>query len=88
MPSDQAFAVDLPAPLAVVFVASALLSTSTQTRLHSSRLRTARALTVSPSMLCGRGGVPGPGGVPGGCAPGPGGVYLVRYSPCGQTHAW
>ena len=24
------------------------------TRLHSSRMRTARALTVSPSMLCGR----------------------------------
>ena len=52
------------------------------TRLHSSRKRTARALTVSPSMLCVRGGVclvpggawyqgdvPGPGGyiVPGGC---------------------
>ena len=51
------------------------------TRLHSSRMRTARALTVSPSMLCVRGGVclvpggawyqgdvPGPGGyiVPGG----------------------
>ena len=27
-----------------------------QTRLHSSRMRTARALTVSPSMLCARGG--------------------------------
>ena len=26
------------------------------TRLHSSRMRTARALTVSPSMLCGEGG--------------------------------
>ena len=26
------------------------------TRLHSSRMRTARALTVSPSMLCGGGG--------------------------------
>ena len=37
------------------------------TRLHSSRMRTARALTVSPSMLCTVGvpcsrGVPGPGG--------------------------
>ena len=32
-----------------------------KTRLHSSRMRTARALTVSPSMLC-AGGVP-PGGV-------------------------
>ena len=31
------------------------------TRLHSSRMRTARSLTVSPSMLC-SGGVPGPGG--------------------------
>ena len=43
------------------------------TRLHSSRMHTARSLTVSPSMLCsGEGGVtawsrgclPGPGGVP------------------------
>ena len=32
------------------------------TRLHSIRMRTARVLTVSPSMLC-TGGVPGPGGV-------------------------
>ena len=31
------------------------------TRLHSSRMHTARSLTVSPSMLC-SGGVPGPGG--------------------------
>ena len=31
------------------------------TRLHSSRMRTARSLTVSPSMLC-WGGVAGPGG--------------------------
>ena len=28
-----------------------------KTRLHSSRMRTARALTVSPSMLCAGGGV-------------------------------
>ena len=42
------------------------------TRMHSSRMRTARALTVSASMLC-AGGVPGPGG----CVPGPGGGYLV-----------
>ena len=51
------------------------------TRLHSSRMRTARVLTVSPSMLCTGGSVcsqevcvpgPGPGGVSG-----PGGVYLV-----------
>ena len=58
------------------------------TTLHSSRMRTARALTVSPSMLCAGGpgprGVPGPGvpalggclvwGVPGPGVPGPGGV--------------
>ena len=57
-----------------------------KTRLHSSRMRTARSLTVSPSMLCvGEctwsggvylvwGGVPGPGDVPGlGGVPGPGG---------------
>ena len=39
-----------------------------QTRLHSSRMRTARVLTVSPSMLC-AGGVSAPrGGVcSGGC---------------------
>ena len=40
------------------------------TRLHSSRMHTAHALTVSPSMLCSRGvpgllGVSSPGGVPG-----------------------
>ena len=45
-----------------------------ETRLHSSRMRTARALTVSPSMLC-AGGVPGPGGGAGpGCVPGLGRV--------------
>ena len=32
-----------------------------KTRLHSSRMRTARALTLSPSMLC-AGGLPGLGG--------------------------
>ena len=32
-----------------------------KTRVHSSRMRAARALIVSPSMLCGW-GVPGPGG--------------------------
>ena len=40
-------------------------------------MRTARSLTVSPSMLCfGGGGVPGPGGAcsVGGGVPGPGGV--------------
>ena len=60
-------------------------------RLHSSRMRTARALTVSPSMLCTGGvggGVPGPGGslLLGG-VPGPGGcllpgVYLVLGGVC------
>ena len=55
---------------------------SSNTRLYSSRMRTARSLTVSPSMLCSVGGawsgvcVPGPGrGVPGPGrgVPGPGG---------------
>ena len=63
------------------------------TRLHSSRMCTTHALTISPSKLC-MGGVPGPRGVylvggvpgPGGCVPGPrglctwsGGVYLTRH---------
>ena len=49
-----------------------------KTRLHSSRMCTTHSLTVSPSMLCIRGGgVPGPrGGVPG-----PGGVYLAGGVP-------
>ena len=44
-----------------------------KTRMHSSRMRTARLLPVSPSMYCsgggvlGLGGVPSRGGVPGGC---------------------
>ena len=39
------------------------------TRLHSSRMRTTRVMTVSSSMLCAGGGVPGPEGVcsRGGC---------------------
>ena len=51
------------------------------TRMHSSRMRTARLLPVSPNMHCSGGGdVPARGGVPalGGCTC-PGGVYL----PCG-----
>ena len=66
-------------------------------RLHSSRMRTARSLTVSPSMLSpGGGGVPaclvwgeclsGPGG--GGCLSGPRGVsqHALRQSPSPQLH--
>ena len=56
------------------------ISIGLETRLHSSRMRTARALTVSPIMLCtapGVGGVPGPGGTwLGGVVPGLGG-YLI-----------
>ena len=56
------------------------------TRIHSSRMRTARLLTVSPSMHC-SGGVPGSrgvylvwGGVPGpGGVPDPGGVPGPRW---------
>ena len=60
------------------------------TRLHSSRMHTARSLAVSPSMLCSGGGaVPGRGEggaylVPGGCVPGPGeGVsqHALRQTP-------
>ena len=68
------------------------------TRMHSSRMRTGRSLTVFRSLQPGgggtwsRGGVPGPGGCTwsrGGCTwsggvPGPGGVYLVR----GCTWSW
>ena len=67
--------------------------------MHSSRMRTARLLPASPSMHCSRrgvylvggylvlGGYLVPEGVPGlGGVPGPGwGVYLPRYSPCGQN---
>ena len=49
------------------------------TRLHSSRMRTARVLTVSPSMLCSRGVYLVPGGTwsQGGVL-GPRGVCLVQ----------
>ena len=54
-----------------------------KTRLHSSRMRTARALTISPSILCAVGGVPGlGGGVPG---LGGGGVLGPRG---GCTWSW
>ena len=56
-----------------------------KTRLHSSRMHTARSLTVSPSMHCAGGvclvwGVPGPEG---GClvqrgVPGPGGCLVLE----------
>ena len=35
---------------------------TTETRMHSSRMRSSRLLPVSPGMHCSRGGVPGPGG--------------------------
>ena len=69
-----------------------------KTRLHSSRMRTARALTVSPSMLCAGGGVSAPGGclLPGGvcsqgvsarrvCVSAPGGCLLPGG--CVSQHA-
>ena len=68
------------------------------TRMHSSRMRTGRSLTVCWRLLPGRGGVPDPGGeclVQGGSAPrgvsGPGGVWHPsmhwgRHPPCGQNH--
>ena len=47
-----------------------------ETRMHSSRMRTGRSLTVCWRLLPGGGGVPGPGGVPGqGDVPGPGGLW-------------
>ena len=47
------------------------------TRMHSSRMRTARLLPVSPGMHCSRGDVPGPGEVPGpgGCTWSQGGTW-------------
>ena len=47
-----------------------LLQKHSWTRLHSSRMRTARVLTVSPSMLCAGGCM-----VPGGRVHGPRGVH-------------
>ena len=53
---------------------------SSKTRLHSSRMRTARALTVPPSMLCTGGVVPGPGGAwSGGVMPGLGSACSRGY---------
>ena len=54
------------------------------TRMHSSRMRTGRSLTVFRSLQ--PGGVPGPGGTwSRGGVPGPGGVYLVLG---GCTWSW
>ena len=47
-----------------------------ETRLHSSRMHTARSLTVSPSMLCSGGGVPAPGG----------GIPACTEADCEQNH--
>ena len=39
-------------PICLVKKMDWIVQTKMETRLHSSRMRTARALTVSPSMLC------------------------------------
>ena len=58
--------------------------------MHSSRMRTACLLPVSPSMHCSQGDVPA-GGIPAqGGVPAREGLYLPRYSPPGTeflTHA-
>ena len=53
-------------------------ATASKTRMHSSRMRTARLLTVSQHVLRGGRGVPAWGCMylPGGCVPAGGGVYL------------
>ena len=59
--------------------------------MHSSRMRTARFLPVSPSMHCSRGGgEPGPGSVPARGCTWSQGVYLLRVSvPAGGcTWSW
>ena len=61
---------------------------SCQTRLHSSRMRTACALTVSPSMLCARGVCLVRGGAWSGGMPGLGGGILACTEadlPCEQN---
>ena len=55
------------------------LKNRAKTRLHSSRMHT-RSLTVSPSMLCSGGCLPGPGG--GVCLLGPGWSCLVLGGGC------
>ena len=45
-----------------LWVVSVSASVNTPLTMHSSRMYTARSLTVSPSMLCSGGGVPGLGG--------------------------
>ena len=52
-------------PTCLVKNMNRIVQTKMETRLHCSRMRTARALTVSPSMLCAGGG----GLLPGGCIP-------------------
>ena len=55
------------------------------TRLHSSRMRTARALTISPRKLCGGGGVYlVPGGICSGGCTWSWGVYLVQGGVCSK----
>ena len=66
------------------------------TRMHSSRMRTARLLPVYPSMYCSGvylvpGGVPGPGGVytwSQGVVPGPGGCTWSGGVPCPGEGTW
>ena len=68
----------------VLFFSSSFLQVprpqkTTKTRLHSSRMHTARLLTVYPSMHCtGRGVCACPGG---GCAPRRGSQHALRQTP-------
>ena len=68
-------------------IALSAVQSSTQTLftlqdLHSSRMHTARSLTVSPNMQCSGGWVPGPVG--GGRCPVPGGCLLPRVCVCSR----
>ena len=76
--NSLAFVINL-CSIPIFFTPLRITGNGFQTRMHSSRMRTARMLPVSPSMHCSRGGAPGLGGCTWsrGVYLVPGGGYLV-----------
>ena len=71
-------------PFFILILPTCRVGEQNETRLHSSRMHTARSLTVSPSMLCSGGAclVPGDGACP------RGGACLVTGEGVGVVPAW